>query len=277
MGSKKAHFYIDHAPPDGVRQILKVLPMDNGATIEEIGLAVPSSGSAKFRSEWPKRLADLGLAIAEKRQGVLLYRISPLGARIRHFEMTDPSLIPDLLHYLHSNWDPNGQCVEYLWSYHTCCQIAWREKRLLDTGEIASQVLDFMRQNFPDLDYQARVGARFDKTAVGRWLQWVKTLEPSPFPDGVKVLQPRSILRYELALLALDRIYRTLGYRYGDPVLLDDALLDQIAAVFFLDLNCCRALLDVAARLTHVIRLTDTFAGTSITLLEPYTIERISC
>ena len=78
-----------------------------------------------------------------------------------------------------------------------------------------------------------------------------------------------------LALLALDDVYRSRGYRYGDPVILDEPMLDEVARVFFLDPICCRKLLDLAARLTKVIKLSDTFAGTSVTLMAPYTIERI--
>jgi hypothetical protein len=275
MVSNRGHFYIDHAPPDGVRRILRVLPLDSGLTVREIGIAVPSSGTAKFRSEWPKRLADLGLALVDKNSGPLRYKLSPLGMHVQQLEYTRPSLIPDVLHYLHSEWSSSTTSVEYIWSYQTCCDIIWREKRLLDTRDIAAQVLESMHQSFPDLNYQARVGARFDKTAAGRWLQWVKFLEPSPFPDESGVLHPRSVTSYELILLALDRIYRQRGYRYGDPVLLDETLLDRIAAVFFLDLTCCRNLLEVAARLTRSVRLADTLAGTAITLQEPYTIERI--
>jgi hypothetical protein len=140
---------------------------------------------------------------------------------------------------------------------------------------MASAIQVAMKEEFPNLDYQTRIGTRFDATASTRWLRWVRSLVPSPFPKGQKSLQRRIVDRFELVLLALDDLYRARGYRYGDPVILDESLLGAISSVFFLDLTCCRELIDLAARLTKVIRLSDTFAGTSITLMEPYSIERI--
>lgn len=144
----------------------------------------------------------------------------------------------------------------------------------MSTAAMAADVQNQMQRHFPDLDYTARTGARFDGSAAGRCYGWLSHLVPEPFPTK-KELHPRAVDRYELPLLALDHVYRARGYRYGDPVILDDVLLDAIARVFFLDPLCCRNLLDVAARLTRAIRLSDTFAGTSITLQEPYNIERI--
>lgn len=275
MLDQAPHFYIDHAPPEGVRAILRILPLDYGLTIEEIKNAVPSSGPAKFRDEWPKRLADLGLADVETVDQRLMYRVSDLGVHVRELESTDPGIVPDILHYLHSDWVDSPEKRPYLWSYQVCCTISWEQRRLPSSKEMAAVVLERMRDEFSDLDYRAPRGARFDSTAAGRWLQWVGALEPSPFPDESKALIPRIVSRYELALLALDRVYRQRGYRYGDPVLLDDALLDEIAAVFFLDLACCRELLERAARLDRALSLRSTFAGTSLTLQEPYTIERL--
>jgi len=88
-------------------------------------------------------------------------------------------------------------------------------------------------------------------------------------------MQKRTVSHHEVALLALDDTYRSRGYRYGDPVILDDALLDEVARVFLLDPICCRELIDLAARVTKVIELSDTLAGTSVALLAPYDIERI--
>jgi hypothetical protein len=127
---------------------------------------------------------------------------------------------------------------------------------------------------FKHLDYTARVGSRFDDTAAGRWAHWVRALHPPPFSEE-GTLQKRTVTQPELVLLAVDDLYRSRDYRYGDPVILDDAVLDEVARVFFLDPICCRELLSLAARLTKVIRLADTFAGPSITLMESYTIENI--
>lgn len=273
--SNEAHFYIDHAPPEAVRSILRHFAPGIGMNVKEIGSVIPVIDKAKFRSEWPKRLADLGLLVPAINEHPIRYRLSSLGALINQLETSDQGIIPDLLHYLHSGYGIASSYPMYMWSYRQCSQIVWQQQQLPKTNEIAARVFALMIEQFPDLDFQARIGARFDATAVGRWFQWVQTLQPPPFLQGNMVLNPRYVSRYELVVLALDCTYRQLDYRYGDPVLLDERLLDQIASVFFLDRTRCRNLLDVAARMTRLIRITDTFAGTSITLLEPYSIERI--
>ena len=154
--------------------------------------------------------------------------------------------------------------------------MAWREGRLLSRKDIAARILSEMAESFPNLDYQAKVGARFDDTAAGRWIQWIKQLVPNPFPDEEQgLLIKRTVSNHELGLLALDDAYRWRGYRYGDPVILDDGILDEMACVFFLDPVCCRELIELAARLVKDIKLADTFVGPSVTLTAPYGIERI--
>jgi hypothetical protein len=139
---------------------------------------------------------------------------------------------------------------------------------------VAARVQAQMQMDFAELDYTARKGSRFDSSAAGRCYSWINCLVPAPFPQG-KTLTYRILDRYELALLALDHVYRVQGYRYGDPVILDETLLDEVARVFFLDPLCCRNLLDLAARVTRVIALRDTFAGTSIKLLAPYSVQNL--
>jgi len=274
-----SHFYIDYAPSEKVLWILQSLDPRVAITVGEIAHRLEQEHGVtgqKLRTEWPRRLHDLGLAHQERSGARTTYRLSRLGAKVREIEAVDPQLHPDLMHFLHfSSFEPTPQCRKYLWSYRRCSELAWGETRLLSAREIAARVQSDMRRDFPDLDYQARTGTRFDSTAAGRWLRWVRGLEPSPFPDDDNTLKPRVVSRCELALLALDDTYRARRYRYGDPVILDGQLLDEVSRVFFLDLACCRELIDLAARLTKAIRLSDTFAGTSVTLLAPYGIERI--
>jgi hypothetical protein len=277
--NEDTHFYIDNAPFSDALQTLQLLSLSIPLAVQQIEERfVTQFGitDRKFRSEWPKRLNDLGLA----RQGhigrKMVYELTPLGLRVRELGNMVPSLYPDLMHYLHfTGYIMFESPRKYLWSYRLCSQYAWRDRRVSGRKGIAAQVQNTMRSEFPHLDFEARVGARFDDVAVGRWFSWVQKLEPIPFSEDNGLLMPRVIPHHELALLALDDVYRSRGYRYGDPVILDDDLLDAISAVFFLDTVCCRELVDMAARLTRAIRLGETFAGTSVTLLEPYTIERI--
>jgi len=130
-----------------------------------------------------------------------------------------------------------------------------------------------MREEFDSLDWTARVGSRFDSTAVGRIYTWLRALEPPPFTKSNKTLIPRYVERHELALLALDDTYRSRGYRYGDAVLMDESLVTQAAGVFFLDLKCCADLLRLSANIAPYVKMSDTLGGASINLLRPFTIE----
>lgn len=82
-----------------------------------------------------------------------------------------------------------------------------------------------------------------------------------------KKIFPRVVNRYELVLLSLHFVYNMRKYRLGDPVILDEMLLNEIAGVFFLDEICCRTLIEQAAKMTKMLSLSDTFSGTSINLL----------
>lgn len=155
-----------------------------------------------------------------------------------------------------------------------------------DRDRLAGEVLADMVTAFPTIDFaqfasgdKKRAGGRFDGTGVGRVMAWLRALEPSPLPGGRnnKRLIPREVDRLELALLALDDVYRARGYAYGDPVIMDDALVRQAAGVFFLDEACCARLIQLAARL-FPRRLTarSTLEGTRLVLHGPYTVQDVA-
>lgn len=272
------HFYIDTSPPQQVRLVLLVLDEAQAMTVPNIRQTVSARyGPAvrRVRSEWPRRLMDLGLAFQERARSSVAYRLTPIGAKLREIATLESDLYSDLMHYRHySTYVRSPAAREYLWSYRQCSSIAWAERSFPPTASLAAAVLGRMQEQFPTLDFTAARGARFDHAGASRWLRWVGELYPSPVgPD--RQLLPRTVTRHELPLLALDDVYQTRGYRYGDPVILDESLLDEIASVFFLDAVCTRELIDRAARLTRAIKLADTFSGTSITLLHHYGIEAV--
>lgn len=272
------HFYIDYAPPQEVRKALWCLTAQKAMTPADVFEMLESQDQPvkSRRTEILRRLHDLGLASQIKQGNRVTYSLTELGDKVREIEGFDPEFYPDIMHFLHfSSYDGTPEARKFLWSYRRCTELAWREGRLLPPREIAARMQGQMREEFPYLDYTADVGARFDNTAAGRWAQWVRVLRPSPFTEKAGALQKRIVSRHELALLALDDTYRSRGYRYGDPVILDELLLDEVTRVFLLDPICCRELIDLAARVTKVIELSDTLAGTSVALLAPYDIERI--
>ena len=277
LAEPDTHFYIDYAPPEKVWEALQCLSVDRPMSPAEIFDTLESQGKdVSRRTEIPRRLFDLGLATQVSQENGMAYALTKLGQKVREINSFEPRLYPDLMHFLHfSSWDGTPEARKFLWSYRECSKISWAEARLLPTKQLASRVQSRMIVEFPDLDYAAAVGARFDSTAAGRWARWVQSSRPPPFGRNSGVLQKREVECHEIILLALDDVYRSRDYRYGDPVILDEEVLDDLARVFFLDPLCCRELLDLAAAVTKAVTLSDTFAGTSVTLLRPYTIESI--
>jgi hypothetical protein len=277
VAEQDTHFYIDYAPPNKVRDALWCLKPDNPMLPTEIFDRLESQGkTVSQRTEIPRRLFDLGLAEQVRHGNRIAYTLTSLGSKLREIASFDPGLYPDLIHFLHfSSWDGTPQARKFLWSYRQCSEISWMEELLLPGKQLASRVQSRMMAKFPDLDYAAAVGARFDSTAAGRWSRWVQSLKPPPFEQDNGDLQKRAVKYHEIILLALDDVYRFENYRYGDPVILDEEMIDELARVFFLDPICCRELLDLAAAVTKAVKLSDTFAGTSVSLVKPYTIESI--
>lgn len=271
------HFYIDNAPPDEVARVLRCLSSREALTPDMLSQRLLMDYGFKMQKDAtysPKRLSDLGLAVQVPRRGALLYEITELGHRVLAIQDVDRNLYSDIMHYLHfvqSVHRPESR--KYLWSYRQCCEMVWSERRVVPTRELAGRIQALIGDSslFPGLDMNARVGARFEAAAAGRFYSWLRALEPSPFQQD-NYVHPRTSQHHELALLSLDHVYRARGYRHGDPVVLDENLLDECARVFFLDHDCWRSLISLAVKVTGKVALRDTFAGTAVTLTAPYTI-----
>lgn len=182
----------------------------------------------------------------------------------------------DLLHYLHYSGYRGPADRKVFWSYRRCCVLNWSTGGLRAPSDLAPQIQAEIYDEFPDLDVSARVGARFNSTAVSAVYSWLRGLEPSPIGKVGEPIRPREVRHFELALLALDDTYRFTGHQYGDPVLADREFLQQVAGVFFLDVDVCRTLLSTAAKITSVVRITDTLAGPAIWLEQPYSVDSLS-
>ena len=271
------HFYIDNAPPDEVTHVLRVLSVENSLTPDEIAKVMVNQYGFEVQrthSYSPRRLYDLGVAIQERQGPKVSYRLTEQGAKLQKIQAINSALAIDLLHYLHyTTCSDNPRGRKYLWSYRKCCEIIWSNQRLVPNQELASQILSKMSEEFSSLNWTARVGARFDSTAVGRVYTWLRALDPPPFTKSNKNLQPRFVQRFELAVLALDDTYRSRQYRYGDAVLMAESLVNQTAGVFFLDPKCCTDLLRLSANIVPFVKMSDTLGGASINLLRPFTIE----
>lgn len=279
------HFYLDNAPPGEVSHVLRVLSVENALTLSEIARTMADEYGFKMQAAHgysPRRLYDLGLAHQERQGPRVTYKLTERGLKLQTIQAMDLSLVTDLIHYLHytgysgypnASYSGYPKDRKYLWSYRRCCELVWANRRLLQTAYLASEILTRMAEEFDSLDWTAPVGSRFDSTAVGRIYTWLRALQPPPFAKSNKDLIPRLVARHELALLALDDIYRSRGYWYGDAVLMDESLVTQVAGVFFLDPKRCADLLRLSANITPCVKMSDTLSGASINLLRPFTID----
>lgn len=277
IGNEDIHFYIDNAPPDEVTHVLRVLSVDDSLTPDEIAKMMINQYGFEMQRDHsysPRRIYDLGVASQEREGSKVTYRLTERGAKLQAIQAMNPALATDLLHYLHyTGYSGNPSDRKYLWSYRKCCEISWSTQRLVRNQNLASQILSSMSEEFSSLNWTARIGARFDSTAVGRVYTWLRALDPPPFTKSDKDLHPRFVQRFELALLALDDTYRSRQYHYGDAVLMDDSLVNQIAGVFFLDPKCCADLLRLSANIVPFVKMSDTLGGASINLLRPFTVD----
>ena len=273
------HFYVDNAPPDEVSHVLRVLSSEDPLTPSEIAEVVINGYGFKMQKDHsysPRRLYDLGLATQQRQGAKLTYKLTENGAKLQAIQAMNLAFAMDLLHFLHYvGYSDKPQDRKYFWSYRKCCETVWSTQQLVRNKILASEVLSKMKEEFPSLDWTARVGARFDSTAINRIYTWLRALDPPPFTKTSKDLQLRQSDRYELALLALTDTYRSRGYRYGDSVLMDESVVNQTAGVFFLDPSCCTDLLRLAARILPSIKISDTLGGASINLLKPFTVDDI--
>ncbi|MBU4000567.1 hypothetical protein KKG29_05375 [Patescibacteria group bacterium] len=273
------HFYLDNASPKEVTNVLTVLSLEYGLTPKEISDTLRDNYAFEMQKDYtysPRRLFDIGLATQIRKGSAVTYRLTELGLKVQNLLGIDQELSMDLMHYLHyTGYTGEPTQRKNLWSYRRCCEIIWGNMRKISSTEIASIIQTEMREKFDWLDYEKREGIRFNNKAVNQVYSWLGSLEPSPFKKGESTLTPRTIDRYEIALLALDEIYSSSGYTYGDSVIMDDEFIRKVSSVFMLDLGCCKGLLGIGARINQSVKISETLTGASINLTKPFKIDNI--
>jgi len=279
MNKQDDHFLIDNASPIEIAYTLRCLDPDIAYSTADLRARIMGDWGYEVQRNFTnstRRLFDLGLAAPKKTSARKPgYVVTPLGLKVRSLADLDHGLYKEAMHFLHfDGWDNCPTTRKLFWSYRKCCEFVWNKRVIPPTQDIVTYIQDKIAEDYSEL-FAQRKGGNFNAGGVNSgWKPWIADLEPPVLGTDGQIM-PRAMDRFEPTVLALDNVYRMNGYHYGDPVLLDDVLLDQIAQVFFLDVTRCRELIGLAARLTRVIKLSDTFTGTSVTLLEPYTIERI--
>jgi len=271
------HFLIDSATPTEVSYALMCMENTTPRSSQDIAEAIRATWGYTVQKQFShslRRIYDLGLASRSRSGSSHSYMLTELGGKLASLLATSRDIYNEVMHFLHYDaYRGRPEDRKLFWSYRICTDLLWTTGCLLPTAEIVSRTQQGIRQHWPEL-FAERAGGNFNKGGVSAWKCWLSELEPSPISDGSAVV-PRQTPYYELALLALAYVYRARGLSYGDPVVLDGPVIGEICGVFFLEEACCRELLERAARLERCVPLRSTFAGPSVTLSEPYTVERL--
>jgi len=267
------HFYLDNANPDEVTRVLRVLSMDTWLSTTEISTMLADYYGYEMQKDKtlsPRRLYDIGLTAQKRVCGSLKYALNPLGAKVQTILGSDPALALDLLHFLHySGFHGNPWERKLLWSYRRCCDLTWKEGVAIPTSALASVIQTDMKQQFPHLSFGADKGVRFNASAAGNVYAWLRALDPSPIPPKGGPVAKRDRPVMCLVLLGVDLVYRSKGFSYGDPVLMDSRLIDEVAAVFLMSPECCSATLRSAVK-SSFLDIVDTLNGPVIRLPKSY-------
>lgn len=276
---KDTHFYLDNAPPKEVTNVLTVLSLDYDFTPKEISDTLRDNYAFEMQKDYtysPRRLFDIGLATQIRKGSAVTYLLTDLGLKVQNLLGIDQELAMDLMHYLHyTGFTREPMQRKNLWSYRRCCELIWANMRAISSTDLASTIQAQMREEFDWLDFGEKRGARFNDKAVNQVYSWLRSLKPSPFEKGKSTLTPRTIDRYEIVLLALDEIYSSSGYTYGDSVIMDDEFIRKVSGVFMLDPGCCKRLLGIGAHINQSVKISETLTGASINLTKPFKIDNI--
>ncbi|MHB1681277.1 MAG: hypothetical protein ACYCYO_00415 [Bacilli bacterium] len=269
------HFHIDHAPPEEVLSVFRVLSIDRLLTTAEISdtlSTVYGFNMQKDKTYSPRRLFDLGLARQSRVKGKpgIVYNLTELGERLQKILATSEELALEILHYLHlTGYRGLPTDRKLFWSYRKCCELLWLSGKVLTSGELASNIQSEIQDKFPNVDFTVSRGYRFNSGSAAEVISWIRAMNPNPINMSSKEIEYRIVEGHELALLSLSDLYIERGYAYGDPVLLNTDLLRRLSQVFFMSEASFYDLLHTAAIVTSTVKFSDTLAGPSVRLMEP--------
>ena len=274
--TEDVHFLIDNVPPKELELTLLSLDSLLPKSTYDLRSELISNWNFSVQKNFSfttRRLFDLGLA-AKSDQDNNAFILTNTGRKVQQLLDMSPELCPEIFHYLHYSGSPDIR--KYFLSYKWCCQAVWARKKMLGTSELVGEVQSRIETDYPEL-YGRKIGGNFNAGGVSAWRAWILKLEPHVISEDQKDRQiyPRIVSSFQLALLSMDYIYKQRGYRYGDPILVNDELLDELSGIFFLDHNCFRSLITLADKVTRHLMIRDSIAGTTVTLVKPFTIEDI--
>lgn len=277
MFQEDVHFLIDNATPIEVSNILKLSSQDVVYSNENFRSLLQSEFSFVAQKDIAystRRLFDLKLLKKEKtidnKPG---YILTDFGLKIKNILFNDIEFFWEIMHYLHyQGYRGNFEDRKLFWSYKKSCDFIWYRNEIPKTEVISAYIQDLIEKDFP-LFFSKKVGGNFNIGGVNSWKSWILTLDPKVISNDI--YNKRVIEKPELVLIALNFIYETKNIRFGDSIILDDLLIEDLCKVFFIEETNCKDLLSLASKVTDFIKFKETFGGISINLLKPFLINEL--
>jgi hypothetical protein len=244
MGNRRVSFKFDnHLSPYYVEPLLLQIETDTWYTTTELQQQLRDSGlDVQGQSiiltninYWDK------MGLGEKdRQGPgrsSLFRLGPLGKRLRELYSTNRALFFDIMHYLlYSAWRRSHDIsLAPFWLYAEVCDTLWHEAPGdMDAMELTSQLQYECRQTFPEHD------PTFPERSVRAIFPWLRELSPpflSPCSSNRAQLcsERRRYCTPQLFHLAVDLAYHESGLAYGTSLAIDDRQIAAISRTCLLD------------------------------------------
>jgi len=108
--------------------------------------------------------------------------LTELGEKIRELLQYEARLYREIIHFLHyQGYDYTSRRREYLWSYRKLCELLWNRTKVGRHNDLAAKVTGCIQEHFNTTHVP------FDGTIIGKFLTWIKPLEPQIIDDICKV------------------------------------------------------------------------------------------
>jgi hypothetical protein len=265
---QKTIYYINSAKPIELEYILFSLTPKTGLARDFLRLKILEKFNYNVQKRFGdsiNRLEDLDIIIKEKAETIC--KLTEFGEKIRELLQYEVQLYREIIHFLHyQGYNYSARKREYLWSYRKLCELLWNRSKVGRHNELAAKVTGCIQEYF------GTTHVPFDDTIIGKFLTWIKPLQPQVIDNKGNIYQ-REINRAELFLLSIDLCYREKNLQYGDPILLTEDIIDGICRTFFINPNCFNDLLDMSKRFyADHLRLMTGFQGTSLILKKSFSV-----
>ena len=152
-------------------------------------------------------------------------------------------------------------------SYRLICDNIFNRQKKPDSKELAYEVESILVK-------EDNVTGAFDESCIARALTWLRHLSPPVLEEGEFI--NRIPLHIEPILWNLNLAYKCKGIKYGDPLFLDNIILENISRASLMDSNKLNSIfLKLAKKYPDIINLRTSVSGTYLILMKEVRLDEI--